>query len=390
MSDRPLVVHLIYKLAFGGLEVLLAECINRMPQDRYRHAIVCLTDYTEFRDRIHRVDVEVYALHKPPGLAPGIHVKLWRLLRRLRPAILHTYNLSALEYSFTATLAGVPIRIHAVHGREMSDPEGMNRKHNLLRKALIPFNHCFVPVSADLQLWLRNVVGVPEVKNMLIHNGVDTEVFRTNANDAMPEGFPFSRNRHFIIGTVGRAQDIKNQASLIDAFVLLQRKCPESAGRLRLAIVGDGPLLEHLRSRAKAHGIERAVWLPGARADIPSVLAQFSVFALPSIAEGTPVAVLEAMSAGLPVIASRVGGLPEVVAEGVTGTLCPVSDVEAWADALAFYLRHPEAAGQHGRAGRQQVEVRNSTRAMVNAYLALYDRLLYLQPQSETSPSCAE
>ncbi|MGZ3240322.1 MAG: glycosyltransferase, partial [Burkholderiaceae bacterium] len=164
MSENsiPLVVHLIYRLDFGGLETLLAECVNRMPAHKYRHAIVCLTDYTDFAKKITQPGVEIFALHKAPGLGLGTHAKLWKLLRKLRPTILHTYNLAAIEYAFTATLAGVPIRIHAEHGRDASDPEGKNRKHNLLRRWLVPFIDCYIPVSGDLQKWLKNVVGVPD------------------------------------------------------------------------------------------------------------------------------------------------------------------------------------------------------------------------------------
>src|SRR6476661_5862864 len=134
MNAAPLVVHLIYRFDFGGLETLVAECINRMPADSYRHAIVCLTGYTDFARKISRPDVQLIALNKPPGLAPGIHWKLWKLLRRLRPAVLHSYNLAAIEYAFTAALAGVPVRVHAEHGRDAADPQGLNRKHNMLRR----------------------------------------------------------------------------------------------------------------------------------------------------------------------------------------------------------------------------------------------------------------
>jgi hypothetical protein len=139
MDSRPLVVHIIYRLDFGGLETLLAECINRMPADRYRHTVVCLTDFTEFAKVITAPGVKIHALEKPPGLAPEIHLKLWRLLRRLRPAVVHTYNLAAVEYALTAALAGVPVRVHAEHGRDGADPNGTNRKHRFLRRLVTPF-----------------------------------------------------------------------------------------------------------------------------------------------------------------------------------------------------------------------------------------------------------
>jgi sugar transferase (PEP-CTERM/EpsH1 system associated) len=389
MNNIPLVVHLIYRLDFGGLETLVAECVNRMPADKYRHAIVCLTDYTKFAEKITKPDVEIYALHKAPGLALGTHVALWKLLRKLRPTVLHTYNLSAIEYTVAARLAGVPVRVHAEHGREATDPDGKNRKHNLLRRLLIPFIDVYVPVSGDLQRWLKTVIGVPDEKNRLVNNGVDTTGFEPrNASVAQVRPFPADC---FVIGTVGRIQEVKNHRALIDAFDHLLTLLPEEKARLRLAIVGDGPLLPALRQQIAAAGIADLVWLPGARTDIAEIMRSFSVFALPSIAEGTPVTILEAMSTGLPVVATRVGGIPEVVLDGVTGAVVPPGDTEALAAALARYVRQPELAAQHGAAGRLRVEQQYSMTTMLAAYMQLYDGLCATKTKlREAMTSCAE
>lgn len=372
-SDRPLVVHLTYALDVGGLETLLVDCINRMPPERYRHAVVCLTRYTDFAKRITQPGVELYALGKPPGLGLSTHWKAWKLLRRLRPAIVHTYNLSAAEYAFTATMAGAPVRIHAEHGRDASDPQGLNPKHNFLRRRLAPFIDRFIPVSEDLHRWLGETVGIPASKTQFIKNGVDTERFARNAGGARIGPWV---DGDFVIGTVARVQDIKNHRGLVEAFLRLRRMLPQHAHRLKLSIVGDGPLLPQVRAQVREAGIEDAVWLPGARADIAEVLQSFTVFALPSFAEGTPVSLLEAMASGLPVVASRVGGIPEVVAEGEHGLLVPPGDVEALAGALARYVEQPELAHLHGKAARERIERSFSMNAMLAAYAALYDSLL--------------
>ena len=370
-TSLPLVVHLVYRLDFGGLETVLAECVNGMPSDRYRHAVVCLTDYTEFAKKITQPGVQIHALHKPAGAAPGTHFKLWKLLRALRPAILHTYNLAAIEYAFTAALAGVPIRIHAEHGRDLSDPEGKNRKHNLLRRFLIPFIDCFVPVSRDLKQWLALVIGVPDTKNRLINNGVDTARFvpRAPSTSAAQQAPPF------IVGTVGRIQDIKNHAGLVRAFQRLREMLPAQRDSLRLQIIGDGPLMAALKTQVTAAGLDEAVWLAGSRTDIAALMQDFSVFVLPSFAEGTPVTLLEAMATGLPVVASAVGGIPDVVADGVCGTLAAPTDIEAIATALAAYCREPALAAAHGAAARKVVEDHYSIAAMLSHYTALYDTL---------------
>lgn len=376
-QSSPLVVHLLYRLDFGGLETLLVDCINRMPG--YRHAVVCLAGYTKFADKIARNDVELYSLDKAPGLGLGAHAKLFKLLRVLRPDILHTYNLGCIEYNFTATLAGVPVRIHAEHGRDVSDPQGLNRKHNMLRRLMALFVDRYVPVSGDLREWLRSVVGIPDAKNQLIENGVDTEQF----HPAVPAP------GEFVVGTVGRVQEVKNQASLIEAFIELRKMLP--GRKMRLVIVGDGPLRAKLEQQVNAAGIADLVWLPGARADIADLMRTFSVFALSSVTEGTPVTLLEAMSCGLPVVSTAVGGIPALVQDNVTGQLVPARDSTELAAALAVYANNPQLAAAHGAAGRERVEFHYSVTAMVQAYTSLYDGLRKTKLNlKETITPCAE
>jgi sugar transferase (PEP-CTERM/EpsH1 system associated) len=367
-------MHLAYALGVGGLETLLVDCINRMPADQYRHVVVCLTRSSSFAQRITQADVEVHELHKAPGLGLGTHVDFWKLVRRLRPAILHTYNLAAMEYAFTAALAGVPVRVHAEHGRDTSDPQGLNPKHNFLRRRMAAFIDCYVPVSEDLNQWLGRVVRIPAAKTLFIKNGVDTDKYQP-----APRGHDGNRApwgpEHFVIGTVARVTDIKHHRGLVEAFIRLRALLPEQAANLRLSIIGDGPLLPALREQVAAAGLNDVVWLPGARSDVAQLVAEFSVFALPSLAEGTPVSLLEAMACGLPVVASKVGGIPEVVTEQVEGSLVPPQDVEALAQALARYAQSPSLVSAHGRAGRMRIVQQYSMAAMVNAYTGLYQRL---------------
>ena len=376
MNDHtPLVVHLIYRLDFGGLETLLIDCINGMPADKYRHAIVCLTDYTDISSKISKPGVALFALHKPPGLAPATHWRLWRLLRRLRPTIVHTYNLAAIEYAPAAALAGVPVCVHGEHGRDARDPNGSNRRHNLLRRLVLPFYDCYYAVSNDLRDWLKHTIGVPEHKNLLLENGIDTVRFHPPANAlrtvtaALPEGC-------LVFGTVGRIQDVKDHAGLVDAFIALLALVPDQGQRLRLAIVGDGPLLPALSAKVAAAGIAELVWLPGARMDIDAVMRSFSVFVLSSLAEGTPMTVLEAMASGLPVVSTGVGGVPEVVVDGVTGTLVAAADPLALAQAMARYVVQPQLIAQHGSAGLARSHQHYSMQAMLLAYAGMYDAML--------------
>lgn len=366
-------MHLTYALDVGGLETLLVDCINKMPADQYRHVVVCLTRASSFAERIKQPGVEVHALNKAPGLGLGTHLAFWKLARRLRPTILHTYNLAAMEYAFAATLAGVPVRVHAEHGRDTSDPHGLNPKHNFLRRRLAPFIDCYIPVSEDLHTWLDQVVRIPAAKTLFIKNGVDTDTYRPAAART-GTGAPWT-DAHVVVGTVARVSDIKNHRGLVEAFIRLRALLPDEATRLRLSIIGDGPLLPELRQQVAAAGLQDVVWLPGARSDVARLVPEFSVFALPSLAEGTPVSLLEAMSCALPVVASNVGGIPEVVTDQVEGSLVPPQDVEALAQALAQYVRDPALARRQGAAGRARVVQQYSMAAMLDAYTALYARL---------------
>jgi sugar transferase (PEP-CTERM/EpsH1 system associated) len=371
-AQPPLVIHLLYRLDFGGLESLLVDCVNQIPPDQFRHAIVCLTDYSQFSEKITRADVPIYALHKPAGLAPTIHYALWKLFRQLRPAILHTYNLAAIEYNLTAKLAGVPICLHAEHGRYSQDPQGRNVRHNLLRRRLAPCIDRYVSVSTDLQRWLTGVVGIPEAKQQLIANGVDTGRFypQHNANS------PWTA-QHRVIGSVGQLGEIKNHGALIRAFGLLLQEQPQYRDILRLSIIGAGALMADLKKQIADAGLTDLVWLPGARSDIPALMAGFSVFALPSRAEGTPVALLEAMASSLPVVATRVGGIPEVIADQLNGTLVDADNDRALANAIAHYLENPTLAQQHGVAARERIERNYSLHQMIRAYTQLYSELCH-------------
>ncbi|MEO7494753.1 MAG: TIGR03088 family PEP-CTERM/XrtA system glycosyltransferase [Massilia sp.] len=374
LQEAPLIVHLIYRLDFGGLENLMVERINRMPAKAYRHAIVCLTDYTGFAKKISKPGVGLYALHKQPGLSLGTHAALFKLLRRLKPAILHSYNLSAIEYAPVALAAGVPVRINGAHGRDAADPQGRNKKHNALRRAMVPFYDCCYANSADMLEWNRSVIKVPDHKSRLLANGIDTDKFHPRSDPQSPRPHGFGAEC-IVIGTVGRIQDVKNHASLVDAFIALRERLPEQRDKLRLAIVGDGPLLPALRAKVEQAGIAELVWLPGARNDVADILRSLDIFAMSSIAEGTPGSALEAMASGLPVVGTRVGGIPEVIDDGVTGALVPASHPQAMAAAFEPYVRQLGLAPRHGAAGRQRVLNKYNMTAMVAGYQSLYDAL---------------
>jgi len=372
----PLIAHVIFRLDVGGLENGLVNLINRMPADRYRHAIICLDNFTEFRRRIARPDVPVFALHKAPGNSPMLHWRLWRLLLQLRPDIVHTRNFGTLEAAIPAALAGVRARIHSEHGHELVDIGGRSRRHRWVRRAFRPWVHRYIALSKDLERYLRDRVGVPPVRLAQLYNGVDTERFRpaSRIREPLPcDGF--ARPEHFVIGTVGRMQAIKDPVLLARSFVQVLRDVPDAARRLRLVMIGDGPLWDQVRAVLDEAGATDLAWLPGERDDVPRILRGLDLFVLPSLSEGISNTVLEAMASGLPVVATAVGGNPELIDAGVTGTLVPRGDATRMAHAIGGYLEDRELCRRHGAEARRVAMRRFSMDAMVHAYLAVYDGL---------------
>ncbi len=376
-DGAPLIAHVVHRLAVGGLENGLANLINHMPAGRYRHAVVCLAGYTEFRQRIRRADVEVIALDKREGHDVGLYLRLWRVLRRLRPAIVHTRNLGTLEAQALAVLAGVPGRVHGEHGWNGPGPEAEPPRHHRLRRALRPLVGCYVALGAEIERYLERRIGAAPARVRRIYNGVDTVRFHPGGEGrraVLPAGF--APADAIVIGSVGRMQRVKDQPLLARAFARLLECNPALRGRLRLVLVGDGELKPEVEAILAAADARALAWLAGERADVPALMRALDLFVLPSRAEGVSNTVLEAMASGLAVVATRVGANAELIEAGCTGELVPAADAAALAQALAAYLDDPARIARQGAAGRARAEACFSLEVMVDEYLALYDAVL--------------
>jgi sugar transferase (PEP-CTERM/EpsH1 system associated) len=381
-----LVAHVVNRLDTDGPGNGLIDLIAHMPGDRYRHAVLCLRDQGMFHDELRERGVEVINLHRRDGAdrglgsgpGPGRMVRILRMvrvLRALQPDLVHTRNLGGLDGQLAAALAGVRLRVHGEYGRDPAEPSRA-RPPSFLRRMLRPLVGHYIAVSAEQERWLIEQVGAEPSRVSHISNGVDSLEFhpRLGPHAAVgPDGF--MRDDAFVIGSVGRMDEAKNDTTLVDAFLRLISSPHASHSRLRLLIVGDGPMRAECQAMLERAGAGARAWLPGERLDTARLMRAMDLMVLPALAEGSGNVLLEAMATGLPVVATSIGAHKELVQPGLTGILVPPLSPDMMAAAIADYCRIPEMGARHGARARGQVIAHHSLPAMARSYLAVYDAL---------------
>ena len=385
-SSAPLVAHIIHRLGIGGLENGVINLINATPPARYRYAIISMTEADEFGTRLAR-PVPIACLRRQSGHGLSWHARLWKVLRELRPALVHTHNLGTLEAGVSARLAGVPSHLHGLHGWDVGDLHGTKVTHRWLRRLCDPGVSRYVALSLDLQRWLEERIGIRASRIAHVCNGVNAEAFRPAA-DALAQRSrllppDFARPGAVVCMWVGRMEAVKDPVLMAEGFAL----AATGAGRdqLRLVMVGTGSLEGEVRSVLTRAGVVDRAWLPGARSDVGELLRAADVYALTSLNEGISNTILEAMASGLPVIATKVGGNPELVRDGQTGQLVPPRNPQALAHALQGYVENAALRRQHAGAARALVLEEFTLERMVGRYLALYDELLAMRRQPRSA-----
>jgi len=366
MQKRLKIAHVIFRLDFGGLENGLVNLIRGLPDDSYEHVVIALTVATEFRQRLPD-HVRVVTLGKRPGKSPAYLLRLWRILAAEKPDIVHTRNLPCLEAQLAAFLARVPVRIHSEHGFDVYDPGGTNRRYRRLRRFMRLFITRYIALSGDLERYLVDQVGIRADRVVRICNGVDTGRF----SPPDPAGEPLPESTVAVVGAVGRMERIKDHMTLVRAFASV---ADEHASKVRLVIVGDGSCRESLAAYLDERGLTDCYDFPGFCDDVPDVLRSFDLFVLPSLSEGISNTILEAMACAVPVIATRVGGNPELVRDNETGFLVPPADPEAMAGKMSVYLHDRSLRQRHGEAGRQRILDEFSLAGMIDRYRAVYEQ----------------
>jgi sugar transferase (PEP-CTERM/EpsH1 system associated) len=265
----------------------------------------------------------------------------------------------------------VPVRIQGYHGWDVDDLYGRNPKRRLQRRLFHPGVSQFVAVSDDIRRWLEDEEGVRPGRVRQIYNGVDTQRFRPAAAGPLP-----ASQAPLIIGSVGRLQAVKNHQLLVASVALLLQNQPHLRARLRLRIVGDGPLRDDLEAQIQQLALQDIVTITGFSDDVAAQLREMQLFVLPSRNEGISNTLLEAMAAGLPVVATAVGGNIELVAHEETGLLVAADSSADLAAALQKYCQDPGLLASHGAAGRERVEQHFSLAVMIKNYDQMYRQIV--------------
>jgi len=307
MTGRLRIVHITGCLDMGGQEKLLVEFARHADRDRFDLRFVSLGGRGMLAEELEACNWPVTALDIAPGLHLRLPMRLAKLFRTWQADVVHTHNDRPLIYGAPAARwARVGGVIHTKHGRST----GNSRRQNFLTGLAARLTDHFVCVSADCAQHARTQ-RVPTKRIVTLHNGIDTNRFACTGPSV-----------HGSAVVVARLCPDKDLNTLLEAVALLVRSAPD----FRLEIAGDGPDLAALRMRVEQLQLAEHVRFLGLVRAVPELLKRARMFVMSSISEGVPLTLLEAMATGLPAIATRVGGIPEVLTEGVTGWLVPPRD----------------------------------------------------------------
>ena len=376
-ESLPLVAHVVYRFDYGGLENGIVNLINATHGREFRHCVIALTVASDFRDRLAVPGVDVYEIRKKPGKDLAAYFRLFRVLRSVRPGILHTRNIGTIDCAVLGRFAGIPVCVHGEHGWDVHDIDGTRAKYRVMRRLSRPFVTQFTAVSTDLEGWLTTSVGISPDKVTRICNGVDVGRFCPRSTTSSPyragPGFP---KNAVVVGSVLRFEEIKDPMNLVNAFISAHGRARETGIDLRLVMIGDGPLRSDAIRRLESAGAADAAWLPGSRDDVPDIMQSFDIFVLGSLREGISNTLLEAMASGLPAVVTRTGGNIELVREGQTGSFVAPGDTAVLASQIVRYARNSQEREMLGREARRIAERHYSLEVMIENYRNLYRRLL--------------
>jgi len=358
------ILHIVISLATGGLEKFVLDLV-RANQTKFEHVIVCLEQLGELADTS---VADSISLNMQPGLRLSVAFELAKIAHEKKTAVIHTHNEKAQFYGALAGfLARVPV-VHTKHGKNSTDWRSVVRNNLAAR-----FCKKVVAVSHDAAVQCVEDEKIPAGKVMTILNGVDLSRFSRVIDHAKARCQLGIDPNIPVVGIVARLALIKDHANLLTACRLVK----DANHSFNLLIVGDGPLRSEMEQLTALLGLEGCVIFTGSRSDIPELMQAMDVFVLSSRSEGVSLTLIEAMACELPIVATAVGGNPEVVKEGVTGFLVPSQNPEALAEKIIQLLVDPVLRLQFGKAGHRRAETEFSLSRAADQYVSLYHSILH-------------
>ncbi|HPL62317.1 MAG TPA: glycosyltransferase [Syntrophales bacterium] len=360
------ILHVTHSLNIGGLERVVVDLAKEFGNRGHEVHICCLSDKEPLAAEAERAGAFVFSLNKEPGPAFGLPLRIAGEIRKRQVDVIHTHNAAGLIYGVTAALvSGARCIVHTEHGKE---PALSQNKIGKLTEKFLLGKTSIVAVSEQLREDLVREYDLPAGRIKVVLNGINAERFRRPECREKARMSMGIENGGVLIGHIARLVPLKNQKFLIAIFGELKKIHPE----VRLVIAGGGPLMNELRSFAEKERLSGDVLFLGERRDIPEILSALDLFILPSLTEGISITLLEAMAAGVPVIASRVGGNEEIIEHGRSGILISPDEPREWIEKIGILLRNQSERIRLAEAAGGTVRKRFSTSAMAEEYEHVY------------------
>lgn len=366
-------MQLVLSLSPGGTERLVIEIVRAL-QSRIDSVVCCLDEPGAWAGELTALGVPVVSLGRAPGFHPRLSMRLARIMRERGIDLVHCHHYSPYVYGLLAArLTNVEL-VFTEHGR-LTDGKP-SRKRALVNPVLSLFGGRIYAVSNDLKQHMVKE-GFPARRIHVIYNGIEPGERADGIQRAEARRELGVADDAFVVGTVGRLDPVKNLTAMLDAHALLLARHPAATA----VIIGDGLERSRLEAKAADLGITHAVQFVGYRRDVRALMPAFDLYLNCSSFEGVSLTVLEAMAAGLPVIATPVGGNPEVVVDQETGLLVR-GGAGPLADAMSRLLSDPARRREMGDAGRRRVQHHFSLNQMVDSYAAAYLGAHHLIPSA--------
>jgi glycosyltransferase involved in cell wall biosynthesis len=363
--------QLLHGLSVGGAEVLAARLARRL-RDEFRFIFVCLDELGTLGETLRADGFTVHVLGRRPGLDWRCVYRLASLLRRERVDLLHAHQYTPFFYGAISRLLGPrPPILFTEHGRWF--PDYPRPKRIVANRLLLGRRDRVVGVGRSVREALVRNEGLSPERVAVVYNGVDLDAItadgpdRQEARRAMGVG-----SDELVILQVARLDAIKDHSTAVRTLERVRRRRADA----RLVLVGEGPEMEKIRELARQLGVSPGIRFLGLRTDVARLIPGADLILLTSVSEGIPLSLIEGMAAGLPVVATRVGGVVEVIEEGETGLLAPAGDDASLADAVLRVADEPDLRARMGRLGRERAQAMFSEGRMHSEYLQLYQEML--------------